>query len=418
MKLTEKINRQYIFASFVIVLLGLLLTFALIQFYISEEIRENLNTTYKQVRSNIVSSENINFNPIANVKEISKNSLQDYKEIKKDTLIYDPTENENESYKQITKAELINGKAYLIKVRTLNLNTWDIFLSIGLPVIILIFLLMFLMTFFINKINKKIWQPFYSNLEILKSYSLKNPEPINLEYNEIEEFSELNNSIKVLTEKVRLDYKKLKEFSENASHELQTPLAIIKAKIESMFQNNSLDKNTNIQLQSMYRTINRISKLNKSLTLLTKLESGSFLEKRKINLGIFIKQMTAEFSEITESGSIKIETDLAEDVNLYINENLLEILISNLFTNALKYNLENGEIKIRLTNKYFEISNSGKKTTKPFDQLFERFEKENQSDESPGLGLTIVKQICDINNIILSYRYENEKHIVKLDFAL
>lgn len=233
---------------------------------------------------------------------------------------------------------------------------------------------------------------------------------------DIDEFEDLNNSLTELTNRIRNDYRQLKEFSENASHELQTPLSIIRIKIESMLQNEKLDSEYLDKLQSVYKMINRLTRLNRSLTLLSKLGSVEYEKKEEICLSEFILKKLNEFSEIAEAKQVEIKTNLASDKKISINADLLEILFSNLISNSVKYNIEGGRIEVKLSENKLVIKNTGIPPSKAPQKMFDRFEKGDQSDGSSGLGLTIVKQICTMNQFDIQYTFENSFHIIQITF--
>ena len=268
----------------------------------------------------------------------------------------------------------------------------------------------------INRINFKIWNPFYTNLGRLKEFSASDKEEINLIQSDIDELRDLNNTLTSLTNRIRTDYRQLKEFSENASHELQTPLSIIKVKIESLLQDEQLEKEKVAKLQSIYRMINRLSRLNQSLTLLSKLESIEYEKKDNIFLKEFLVKKVLEFLEIAEAKGVTIKENYYSRKTLSINADLLDILISNLLSNAVRYNVENGIIEIDLTDDKLVIKNTGAPPAKTPAKMFERFEKGDTTGGSSGLGLTIVKQICNMNKFDIQYTFKDTLHIIQITF--
>jgi signal transduction histidine kinase len=254
------------------------------------------------------------------------------------------------------------------------------------------------------------------NLEKLKNFSVENKDKLSLINTDIDEFNDLNNSLIELTGKISRDYKKLKEFSENASHELQTPIAIIKAKIEAMLQDESLSSEAAAQLQTINSTATRLARINKSLTILSKLDSEEYEEKKVIALKNFIQKKVKDFIEIAESKRIVVEIKTLEDFDIRINEDHLELLLSNLFSNAIKHNYEGGKIIIDLHESAFTIKNTGMPLDKEPKKMFERFEKGKYSSESYGLGLVIVKEICDAYKIRIDYTVQDEWHEIRIVF--
>ena len=159
---------------------------------------------------------------------------------------------------------------------------------------------LFIFQFYLNKSNnKKLWSPFFHNLEQMKTFSLLSTNPIQLLDSEILEFSELNKEIALLTGKVRDDYENLKQYTEDVSHELQTPLAIIQAKIENIINDQSVTEVQFNQLTSIQKDIQRLTQLNKRLTLLTKLENQQFTYRENIDITALIDQIISNFNEIS-----------------------------------------------------------------------------------------------------------------------
>ena len=415
MKLLENINRKYASFSLMIFLAGLILIFLFMNYFIASETDEKLQTTKWNVLNNLKEGYKVEFAPFVEVKELAGNNYN-LTEEKKDTLIYNKSEKDYDSYRQL-KINYTNGnRKYLIIVRTDNLEQTDLLVSIGIPLSILLLLVILASNIVVRKISSSIWNPFYKNIENLKKFSVEGKAELSLIDPGIEEFSDLNKSLKELTGRVSKDYKKLKEFSENASHELQTPIAIIKAKIEAMLQNEKLDREATARLKTINETANRLARINKSLTILAKLDGEEYEEKKVIELKSFVQKKVEDFIEIAESKGIVIETKTLVDFDLRINEDLLELLLSNLLSNAIKHNYEGGKIGIELKDGIFTIENTGMPLDEEPAKMFERFVKGKNETDSSGLGLVIVKQICDLYKYKIEYSVQNEWHQIKLLF--
>jgi hypothetical protein len=224
---------------------------------------------------------------------------------------------------------------------------------------------------------------------------------------DILEFSELNAEITTLTDKVRADYKNLKQFTEDVSHELQTPLAIIQAKVDTIINGEELNDLQFEQLSSIQNDIQRLKQLNKKLGLISKIENDQFTNISPCNLNIILKDRIENLSELYPS---EIQFESNEDVVLLMDAHLAEVLCDNLLSNAIKYSLPNKPIKVILEKESFSVKNNGKRAILKPDQLFQRFYKESDEVKSTGLGLAIVKKICDLYGFQPSYRYNNSEH--------
>ena len=117
---------------------------------------------------------------------------------------------------------------------------------------------------------RRIWKPFYVTLEGIREFQLSSRKPLPAADTRIEEFRNLDTAVGQMTQKILKDYEMLKNFADNASHEMQTPLAIINSKLDLMIQDQGLEERHLRQLQAMYDAVGRLSKLNQSLLLLTK----------------------------------------------------------------------------------------------------------------------------------------------------
>ena len=214
--------------------------------------------------------------------------------------------------------------------------------------------------------------------------------------------------------KVNQEYHSLKNFTENASHEMQTPLAILNARLDLLIQNENISEKEIGQLQEMYRAVNRLTRLNKSLLLLTKIENRQFSETESVQLDQIIEEKIIQFTDLISARNITIEKEI-QPAGLKMNHQLAEIVINNLLINAINHNHENGTITISLEHDELMISNTGSPLIVEPEKVFERFQKSGNS-EGLGLGLAIVKQICDQYNFIIRYTQNEDLHIIRLVF--
>jgi signal transduction histidine kinase len=276
----------------------------------------------------------------------------------------------------------------------------ELLLAISIPLFSLL-LLAFLFSFLINRrLNKTVWKDFEFNLCILKKFSFIDAERIKLKKTNIQEFDELNKSITELTNKLLSDYQALKDFTENASHEIQTPVSIISVNLEEMLQHN-IPEETFQLIVNTQQTLKRLSDLNKHLLLLTKIENRQFSSDEEIDISSYIESKIVEFTPLIKSKNLKVEVTTDGVFEVRMSPELVDILLNNLLTNAVKYNSINGNIYIEISKSELKICNSGAANKLTSETIFNRFTKENS--QSFGLGLAIVKQICDTHNIGIVY---------------
>lgn len=264
-------------------------------------------------------------------------------------------------------------------------------------------------------VSGRLFKPFRQTLTKIQNFKLRDKKPITAEKTNISEFDDLNRFVEGMTRKIIADYKNLKEFAENASHELQTPLAIAHGKLELLTETN-LTPEQYRYVEATLRTIRKLSRLSESLALLTKIENHEFTDSADVNITELIKDSIRSFSELIKLNGLDVSIDLSEDVIVRMHPVLADFMWTNLFQNAIKHNIDNGSINIVLSPSSLRISNTGKPLTIQTESLFERFKKADQNSDSIGLGLSIIKHISDQNGFHTTYCYEDNWHSLEVRF--
>lgn len=412
MKLLSKTSRNYLWVSFtVMAITGVLLFFFLLK-TVSEEIREQLELQSEMVTAELTAGKIIRF-PLVQINS-EKTAALYQPPIFRDTLMYDHIQKKKEGYYYLKQTRIISGKPVSIMVMTTHIG-WDGYTE----AIVIIFIVMACMLVFAGGlvnyfINRKLWTPFLLNLHQLKSYSVSSKTNLQLIPSPIDEFKELNIVIADLAKRARKEYTGLKEFTENASHEIQTPLTIIKSRLESISQL-PIDAELANYLLDAKQALDRLSKLNKGLLLLAKLDNDTFPDQKRIDLGVMLRSITEQMEDLFEQRGIKIITDI-QDKKIYGSPYLLEILISNLLSNMRLHAKPNGQIKIMLDNRQMAFSNEGDPMAFPEDRLFTRFGKTAAGYNGNGLGLSIIKQICIAHQWSIVYFYDKNVHVFEIKF--
>jgi signal transduction histidine kinase len=273
------------------------------------------------------------------------------------------------------------------------------------------------MIYILNRfIFEKVWAVFFENLKRVEKYDVKSKSNLVLEDTEIEEFRKLNAVHLKMVERIQSDFVSLKELTANTSHEIQTPLAIIKSKAEILLQSENLTESELSIVDTILNTAERLSKLNQSLLLITKIENNQFAESEKVKVNQVVEKFVQNFGMLLEAGQYEVSTALS-DFEISINPILLDVLIANLLKNAIVHGQQGGILKIVLENKVLKIINSGKPLSVNPDDLFKRFVKASQNTSSSGLGLEIVRKICEFYDIQIQYNYQNNLHSFSINFA-
>ena len=256
---------------------------------------------------------------------------------------------------------------------------------------------------------RKLWKPFYASLGIMRSFQLGRTNDLHFPATNIAEFSFMNESLLMATRKAEQDYLLLKEFTENASHEIQTPLSVIRSKLDMLIQDKELSEKQSELAKAAYAAIKRLSRLNQSLLLLAKIENQQFNNSRRISLPEKITEKIQQFHELWLSRDITVTTRLQESY-LCINPELLDILLNNLFSNASNHNIPSGLISIELSPNSLKVANTGSRHALDGQRLFSRFYKESVNSNHNGLGLSIIKQISKVSSMQASYQFIGNQH--------
>lgn len=263
---------------------------------------------------------------------------------------------------------------------------------------------------------RRIWQPFYQTLTGMRDFNLSSRQPLPFQKTAIDEFRNLNEAARQMTRQILKDYEMLKGFTDNASHEMQTPLAIINSRLDLLIQDPILEERHHRPIQAMYDAIARLRHLNQSLLLLTKIENHQFGHTDSIDMAPLIEEKLVQLEDPLKARGLTIHKELA-GLRLPINAYLADILINNLLQNAIRHNQDGGDLSVRLHDNNLRVSNSGPALSFEATTIFDRFVKGAHSGGT-GLGLAIVRQICDNYRFELSYAYIDQQHTIDIRFPL
>ncbi len=347
--------------------------------------------------------------PSTNIRKLEKNdNLKDsifIVEKPHDFLHFE----EVDRFRCLSKVIYLNKKPYRFNIETNIEETQETIFFISITTVFLFVLIVGGLLVLNRRLSKSVWKPFRETLDQLKTFSLNNQTKIEFSKTDVSEFDELNQSLTKLIEHNVSVYKTQKEFTENASHELQTPLAILKNKLDILLQNQDLTEKQYQIAEEMNRALSRSSRINKNLLLLAKIDNKQF-DSETFHLNEVLNQSLEILQEHFEQKNISVNTEISDNVKVNGNIGLTEVLINNLIINAIRHTSINGSISIKLNNSVFEVSNSGTEKLNS-DLLFKRFSRFSKDNNGSGLGLAIVKEICKSQNWTIDYRFENNNHI-------
>ena len=339
-----------------------------------------------------------------------------------DTLIYEPVDDELDEYRKLTAFVKLQGKHYRLEIVKPHLEAAEMIGTIAITLGGLLLGLALSFYFSQRIISKKIWKPFFEMLERLRNFRLDKQQLPELSPSTIDEFRMLNDTINELVLKNMEIFNSQKQFIENASHEMQTPLAVIQSRLEVLIGRAELTQEQAEIVEGLISSTQRLKKLNKTLLLLSKIENRQFLLTDQIDVNQIIQRSMEYYEEqkSTLNISVKIETD--NQLTVQGNTMLTEILIQNLLKNAFLHNTENGTLTIRAEVKQLTITNTGHKkagegSMLDKEKLFNRFYKQSGISDSWGLGLSIAMKIADTSGWKLCYREEGGLPVFEVDFG-
>ena len=332
----------------------------------------------------------------------------------KDRRVYIHEEKETEPARELTMIFFDKANnAYRLVVSTPTFEREDLLQKIFIYIVGLYVLLMFtilIVTAFIFHYSMK---PLYALLRWLDRYHPgKGTENLPISHATIE-FKKLTEAARHTIERAESYMERQKQFIGNASHELQTPLAILGTRIEWMIDNTQLTEEQFAELSKMRQSLHRMNRLNRTLLLLSKIENNQFPEKADIDLVEIINNEIGIYSEIY-GDSIKCNTDLPERFIVKMNESLATTMITNLIKNAFLHAGEESIVDISIKNRVLAIANNGNEALDG-SRLFDRFYTSGKKG-STGLGLALVKSIADSYNFKIEYSFRGGKHCFAVRF--
>ncbi|UOQ55475.1 sensor histidine kinase [Hymenobacter cellulosivorans] len=324
----------------------------------------------------------------------------------RERLMYNELTGKSQPYRQLSSAVLFQGRPYELQIRVSLFDTQQLLLRIvlaGAGLFGLLVLGLFGLQFVLNR---RLWQPFYVLLEQLQRYKLNRNEPITLPATSIREFQQLQEAVQLLLRQNQHVYRQQKEFTENAAHEIQTPLAVLRTQLDLLVQAPGLTEEQAGYIEGIMGVTQRLTHLTKSLLLLAQLDNQLFFPAETVDVATILRTQLSHLQHLVATRRLTLETDIAASVPMQIHRGLLEVLVSNLLVNAIRHNIAQGHLLVRLTPEALTVENTGQEQSLQEAGLFSRFHKASDgSAEGVGLGLTLVLQICTNCGLPLRYSY-------------
>lgn len=334
----------------------------------------------------------------------------------RDTSVYYPDKQKSLPFKILTSELNWNNKAYQVTTYVSSTEIKHLIIKVFSGEALLFVLLLVAIVILNRKSSRLLWKPFFLTMKKVNEFDITRNQSLTMQSKTgTTEFDELNTAITNLINKVNAAYYNQKQFVENASHEIQTPLSIIRSKLELLINQPELTEKNASLLQDITDATNRLSQMNKTLLLLSKIENNQFPETEAVNVSQMVERILNNLI-IYYDNFPQVESEIHADVMLNANRSLAEILISNIIKNAIEHNQPNGKISIHLSPLHLLIRNTGPSLQTNPELLFERFRKDSHQTKTTGLGLALVKQICTLYNYTVSYKYNDGWHQIEIVF--
>lgn len=351
------------------------------------------------------------------LNEVSKEYADTHDDIcYKDSMVYIIEKGETEPARILTTIfKDKNDQYYELTVSTPTIEKDDLKDAIQGWIIFLYGMLLLTIILICTWVFHRNMKPLYNLLHWLDSYHIGKKNPPLKNDTQITEFRKLNEAALRNAARSEHLFEQQKQFIGNASHEMQTPLAICRNRLEMLMEDESLTEKQLEELIKTHQTLEHITKLNKSLLLLSKIDNGQFAETKEMELNTLLKRYITDYKEVYAYRHIDLKMEEKGIFHTTINESLAIALLTNLLKNAYAHNIDGGHIHITITNECLTFRNSGENTPLDAEHIFERFYQVSKKEGSTGLGLAIAESICKLEHLILRYYFANGEHCFEIE---
>lgn len=340
-------------------------------------------------------------------RPITAEEAENYRETYFDSSVYIQTENEFEPVRVMKSCfRTADGAYYELTLMNSTLERDDLIRAIWWALVVLYVVLLLCTTLGVYASLKRVFRPLHRLVFWLQQMTPGKPVPDLENDTSINEFRILNDAALDMARRAESVYREQKQFTENASHELQTPLAIIRGKLELLSESEDITEKQLEYVGDMFTALNRVVQLNKSLLLLSRINNGQFIDASPVNLAQMISDILEIMEDIYEAKHLDTHFKNTGVPPVLINESLAHVLINNLLKNAMVHTPAGGKVEVELTREWLVVRNSGEVPLDP-ELIFRRFYHDrSKTTESTGLGLALVKSIADFYHLPLLYKYE------------
>ena len=347
---------------------------------------------------------------------ISEEEGRHYRQVFYDATVYIELEDEDEPVRVMCTAfRMPDGQYYELKLMISILERDDMVEAMLWYLGALFLLFLICTSIGIQLVLKGVFRPLHRLLDWLHCIQPGKEAPPLDNPTKIREFRQLSDAALDMGNRSYKAYEEQKQFIENASHELQTPLAIVRGKVELLAESEGMTEQQMEQLDEIYATLGRAVKLNTSLLLLSRIENGQYTEMEDVSVDEILDELLPDLMDIYEHKQVRLIRKREEQPFIIrCNHSLAQILVSNLVKNSLLHNREEGELQVLTTPTSLVIKNTG---DVPLDgeKLFRRFyHGMDGKKDSTGLGLAIARSIALSSSLKLTYEWQDGMHTFRL----
>ena len=302
MKLLTKTSLNYLSVTLFVFMFGTIAFYYLLRHQVNQNINIELEKRKNSIVNQLLSAHESIAAPtnqnekilITPLNELSYPQLNFY-----DTIIYDQINKKYIPFRQLGFITKFNNDSFYVQIYKSLEETDNLIIRIFLIMTVLVILIIIALLITIRHTSLMAWKVFYDTINKINNYDINSHNEFSLKQSEVKEFDDLNRNLIAMTDRIKKDYSNMKEYTENASHEMQTPLAIISSKLELLLQSQKLDEKQMKAITDAYDASNRLSKLNKTLLLLAKIENRQFPESKSTAIPFHLKNNNT--SEINHS---------------------------------------------------------------------------------------------------------------------
>lgn len=415
MKLISYISRRYIVYAILILLIAIPAFYFSLRYLMLKSLDENINHQKAWIEKQLKTTIPDNFISFENSIIVHPSNNPKIFDSLYNQPVFIPDDNETVMHRISVSNTIVNGKPYEIRIQKSMIEDEDLLNSILVLQLVLVIVLLAGLIAINFQLSKKLWKPFNDIVHKLSLYRVDSNEDYQFIPTNIEEFKNLGSSIKDLIKRNQKLYRIQKEFTENASHELQTPIAVMQSNLELLMQTSPISQEQADLIEEISVAGNKMQRLNRTLLLLTKIENNQFPDTEKLKINTSIQKLLSQYEEPAAQKDIQWEIHIENEIEITANPILIDILIGNILSNAIRHSENGGKVLVRTSHQELVIGNYGNNELNKKD-LFQRFKKQSENTNSIGLGLEMSKKICDLYHYDIQYQFINDMHLFSINF--